>query len=170
MRIVLFAALVLLAGCTVNVTGSSSTGTTAALPTTATSSPESTGPESTGPEPTNPDTSAPDTPSPEEPTDSPLPLPPIDESAPTRFCDQPFTGALGKPMLAAVVETPSGRLNCDQAGAVLVDYYAERHDPTAGRPPLVVAGMTCNQVPEPALPQVVCTDGADVIYSMWPQT
>ncbi|MFC6087653.1 hypothetical protein [Saccharothrix lopnurensis] len=103
-----------------------------------------------------------------EPT--PLELPEIDEGAPARYCDQPFPGALGKPMLAVVVETPSGRLDCDGAAAVLVDYYAERHDPTPGLPPLVVAAMTCNQVPEPALPQVVCSDGDDVVYSMWPQT
>ncbi|MEV0678638.1 hypothetical protein AB0I60_19180 [Actinosynnema sp. NPDC050436] len=158
MRTVLFAVLVLVAGCSVSVTGSGgSTATTATAPTTAD---ETTAGGST----------ATTEPGADEPTGSPLPLPPVDESAPTRFCDRPFTGALGKPMLAAVVETPSGRLDCDRAGAVLVDYYAERHDPTAGLPPLVVAGMTCNQVPEPALPQVVCTDGADVIYSMWPQT
>jgi hypothetical protein len=103
-----------------------------------------------------------------EPT--PLPVPTVDEGAPARYCHDAFPGALGKPMLAVVVETPAGRLTCDQAAAVLVDYYAERRDPTPGRPPLVVGTMTCNQVPEPALPQVVCTDGDDIVYSMWPQT
>ncbi|PSL52740.1 hypothetical protein B0I31_11127 [Saccharothrix carnea] len=105
-----------------------------------------------------------------DPTPEPVPLPTIDEGAPAQYCDDAFPGALGKPMLAVVVETPSGRLTCDQAAAVLVDYYAERRDPTAGRPPLVIGTMTCNQVPEPALPQVVCADDDNLIYSMWPQT
>ncbi|WP_306750957.1 hypothetical protein [Saccharothrix yanglingensis] len=101
---------------------------------------------------------------------TPLPIPAIDEGAPAQYCDQPFTGALGKDMLAVVVETPSGRLGCDEAGAVLADYYAERRDPRTGLPPLVVAGMSCNQVPEGQLPQVVCVGEDDLIYAMWPQT
>ncbi|MEU4805526.1 hypothetical protein [Actinosynnema sp. NPDC023587] len=165
MRIVLFAVLVLIAGCATTVTGSAGSTDVAGAGTTGQPQPTTTEskPTTTESEPTRESSADPT-------TDTPLPLPPIDESAPTRFCDQPFTGALGKPMLAAVVETPSGKLDCDRAGAVLVDYYAERHDPITDLPPLVVAGMTCNQMPEPALPQVVCTDGADVIYSMWPQT
>lgn len=105
-----------------------------------------------------------------DPEPTPVPLPTIDEGAPAQYCDDPFPGALGKPMLAVVVETPSGRLTCDQAAAILVDYYAERRDPTPGRPPLVIGTVTCNQVPEPALPQVVCADEDNLVYSMWPQT
>ena len=92
------------------------------------------------------------------------------EGMPSQYCDKPFTGALGKPMLAVVVETPSGRLTCDQAGAVLFDYYAERSQPNTGLPPIEVGPMSCNQVPEGIMPQVVCTDADNVIYSMWPQT
>ncbi|SFR29737.1 hypothetical protein SAMN04488564_12160 [Lentzea waywayandensis] len=92
------------------------------------------------------------------------------ESLPSQYCDRPFTGALGKPMLAVVMETPQGRLNCDQAGAVLFDYYAERSDPKTGLPPVMVGSMSCNQVPEGIMPQVVCADAENVIYSMWPQT
>jgi hypothetical protein len=104
-------------------------------------------------------------------TAAPEPTTPVtvDESAPARYCDRPFTGALGKEMLAVVVETPSGRLTCDQAAAVLVDYYARRSDPEFGLPPIAIGPMSCNQVPEGALPQVVCSDEDDVIYSMWPQ-
>ncbi|WP_434445159.1 hypothetical protein [Lentzea sp. E54] len=92
------------------------------------------------------------------------------ESLPSQYCDRPFTGALGKPMLAVVVETPRGRLNCDQAGAVLVDYYAERSEPKTGLPPVEIGPMSCNQVTEGIMPQVVCADADNVIYSMWPQT
>jgi hypothetical protein len=93
----------------------------------------------------------------------------IDEAAPAQYCDRPFTGALGQKMLAVVVETPGGRLSCDQAAAFLVDYYAQRSEPTFGLPPLAIGAMSCNQVPEGALPQVVCSDGHDLIYSMWQQ-
>jgi hypothetical protein len=72
-------------------------------------------------------------------------------------------------MEVVVVETPAGRVNCDQAGAVLVDYYAQRADPRPGSAALEVAGFSCNQVPEPDIPQVICTDGASLIYSMWRQ-
>ncbi|ANZ41294.1 hypothetical protein BBK82_40360 [Lentzea guizhouensis] len=89
---------------------------------------------------------------------------------PSQYCDQPFVGALGKPMLAVVVETPSGRLNCDQAGAVLFDYYAERREPKTGLPPVQIGTMSCNQVAEGMMPQVMCADAENVIYSMWPQT
>ncbi len=92
------------------------------------------------------------------------------EGLPSQFCDRPFTGALGKPMLAVVVETPKGRLNCDQAAAVLVDYYAERSEPKLGLPPVEIGPMSCNQVQEGLMPQVVCADEDNVIYSMWPQT
>lgn len=149
----LVALLALAAGCSTAVSGSGSgNGTRATTTTTSTTTTRAEATSEVTPEPT------------------PLPLPTIDEGAPARYCHDAFPGALGKPMLAVVVETPSGRLTCDQAAAVLVDYYAERRDPTPGRPPLVVGTMTCNQVPEPALPQVVCTDGDDIAYSMWPQT
>ncbi|MGW4116001.1 hypothetical protein ACWEFJ_34455 [Actinosynnema sp. NPDC004786] len=136
-------------GCSTAVTGSGSGATTTASSATTRSS-------------------AVTTPSDVEPT--PGPVPTVDEGAPADYCTDPFPGALGKPMLAVVVHTPSGRLTCDRAAAVLFDYYAERREPTAGRPPLVIGTMTCNQVPEPALPQVVCADEDDLIYSMWPQT
>jgi hypothetical protein len=92
------------------------------------------------------------------------------ESLPSQYCDKLFLGALSKPMLAVVVETPKGRLNCDQAGAVLFDYYAERLEPKTGLPPVKIGSMSCNQVAEGILPQVVCADEDNVIYSMWPQT
>ncbi|MCE6996104.1 hypothetical protein LZG04_15020 [Saccharothrix sp. S26] len=150
-RFALVALLALTTGCSTTVSGSGSgTGTVTTTTTKAQKTTPVTTPESS------------------EPT--PRPLPTIDEGAPARYCDDPFPGALGKPMLAVVVETPSGRLTCDQAAAILVDYYAERRDPTPGRPPLVIGGMTCNQVPEPALPQVVCAGEDDLVYSMWPQT
>lgn len=92
------------------------------------------------------------------------------ESLPSKYCDRVFLGALSKPMLAVVMETPKGRLNCDQAGAVLYDYYAERLEPKTGLPPIKVGSMSCNQVAEGILPQVVCADEENVIYSMWPQS
>ncbi len=159
-RLALAAVLLSATGCSATVSGTGAAGTAAT--TTSKAEPERTTESEPAPESTRVPT-----------TDSKrtvVSLPPIDESAPTQYCDTPFTGALGKPMLAAVVETPSGRLTCDQAGAILVDYYTERHDPIAGRPPLMIGPMTCNQVPEPALPQVVCADGDNLIYSMWPQT
>ncbi|WP_018684098.1 hypothetical protein [Actinokineospora enzanensis] len=96
-------------------------------------------------------------------------IPAIDESAPAQYCDRPFKGALGKNMLAVVVETPNGRLTCDQAAAILFDYYAERRDPRTDLPAYKIGPMACNQVREPALPQVVCADEDNTIYSMWPQ-
>ncbi|GLZ40516.1 hypothetical protein Acsp05_41400 [Actinokineospora sp. NBRC 105648] len=93
----------------------------------------------------------------------------VDESAPSQYCDRPFKGALGKDMLAVVVETPTGRLNCEQAAAILFDYYAARPDPKTGQAPFEIGPMACNQVPEGSLPQVVCKDEDNTIYSMWPQ-
>ncbi|GAB2960407.1 hypothetical protein [Saccharothrix stipae] len=145
-------ALALVAGCSTAVEGSGSGD--AAGPATTSAEAEPTAEPTLAPTP--------------EPT--PVPLPTIDEGAPAEYCDDPFPGALGKPMLAVVVETPSGRLTCDQAAAVLFDYYAQRRDPSPGRPPVVIGDMTCNQVPEPALPQVVCADEDNLVYSMWPQT
>lgn len=150
--VVLVALLALVTGCSTSVTGAGAgavTTTVGAGSTTAST-----------PEPTTEPTAEP----------SPASLPTIDEGAPAQYCDDPFPGALGKPMLAVVVETPSGRLTCDQAAAVLFDYYAQRRDPTPGLAPLVIGSMTCNQVPEPALPQVVCAGEDDLVYSMWPQT
>lgn len=144
---------VLVAGCTPEVTGSGSatgpqetTGTTAAT-TTTTAAAETT--KATALNGVAPDQY---------------------EGLPSQFCERTFTGALGKPMLAVVVETPAGRLNCDQAGAVLFDYYAQRSDPKTGLPPIEIGPMSCNQVPEGIMPQVVCADAENVIYSMWPQT
>lgn len=97
-------------------------------------------------------------------------VPVVDESAPTTYCDRPFKGALGKNMLAAVVETPRGRLNCEQAAAILFDYYAARPEPKTGQVDFEIGPMRCNQVAEPALPQVVCADEDNLIYSMWAQT
>jgi hypothetical protein len=104
--------------------------------------------------------------------DAPSPAAPptaIDPNAPARYCDGTITGALGKSMNVVVVETPSGRVNCDQAGAVLVDYYAQRPDPGPGSAPIVVGTFACNQVPVPDQPQVICADGASLFYSMWVQ-
>ena len=149
--VVLLAVLALVTGCSTSVTGTGSGSgavTTAVEATTA--EPTTTEPTTTGP--------------------GPVALPTIDEGAPAQYCDDPFPGALGKPMLAVVVETPSGRLTCDEAAAVLFDYYTRRRDPIPGLAPLVIGTMTCNQVPEPALPQVVCADEDNLIHSMWPQT
>lgn len=150
--VVLVALLALVTGCSTTVTGAGS-----GAATTPVAAEPTTGP-TTGSTP--------------EPTSQarPGPVPTIDEGAPAQYCDDPFPGALGKPMLAVVVETPSGRLTCDQAAAVLFDYYVQRRDPTPGLAPLVIGSMTCNQVPEPALPQVVCADEDNLVYSMWPQT
>ncbi|MBP2320363.1 PBP1b-binding outer membrane lipoprotein LpoB [Kibdelosporangium banguiense] len=93
----------------------------------------------------------------------------IDPAADQQYCEQTITGALGKPMEVVVVETPAGRVDCDQAGAVLVDYYAKRPDPKPGSDALEVAGFSCNQVSEPDIPQVICTDGDSLIFSMWRQ-
>ncbi|WP_329792677.1 hypothetical protein V1227_12505 [Lentzea sp. DG1S-22] len=152
---------VLVAGCTPEeVTGSGS----AADPTS------STGTGTTAPETTTQETTTRETTT--RAAANPLPgvQPDQYEGLPSQFCDRPFTGALGKPMLAVVVETPQGRLNCDQAGAVLFDYYAERSDPRTGLPPVEIGPMSCNQVTEGLMPQVVCSDAENLIYSMWPQT
>jgi hypothetical protein len=100
-----------------------------------------------------------------------LPAPPtsIDPAANQRYCERPITGAFGKEMMVVVVETPAGRVDCDQASAVLVDYYAERPDPDPGSDPIAVAGFACNQVPYPDVPQVICADGDSLLYSMWRQ-
>jgi hypothetical protein len=153
MRIVVVATVfVLLAGCSSTVTGSASEGLgattapTAARPATTTS----TGTATASPQLAAPPTS-------------------IDPGADQQYCDQAITGALGKQMEVVVVETPAGRVTCDQAGAVLVDYYAQRPNPRPGSAPLAVAGFACNQVAEPDIPQVICADGASLIYSMWRQ-
>jgi len=103
--------------------------------------------------------------------DSSVPAPPteIDPAADQQYCDNPITGAFGKQMQVVVVNTPAGRIDCDQAGAVLTDYYAKRPDPDPGGDPIVVAGFACNQVPHPDIPQVICADGDSLMYSMWRQ-
>ncbi|WP_424184426.1 hypothetical protein ACOBQX_21285 [Actinokineospora sp. G85] len=97
-------------------------------------------------------------------------IPTVDQTAAAQYCDRPFKGALGKDMLAVVVETPGGILDCEKAAAVLFDYYAARPNPETGLPPVEIGPLTCNQVPEPDFPQVVCADEDNLIYSMWPQT
>ncbi|MGM1063033.1 hypothetical protein [Saccharothrix sp. Mg75] len=158
MKIALVVLLALVTGCSTTVSGSGTGGTTVTTTTTGTEVTATTRATRTT------ETAGTTT----EPT--PGPVPTIDEGAPAQYCEQRFTGALGKDMLAVVVETPSGRLGCDEASAVLADYYAERREPRTGLPPLVVAGLTCNQVPEGQLPQVVCADADDTVYSIWPQT
>ncbi|MCX2947282.1 hypothetical protein [Lentzea sp. NEAU-D7] len=148
----------LAAGCTPEVTGSGS----------ATGTPETTTPGTTTQETTTQETATPSTTAAKTALDG---VPPEQyESLPSQYCDKLFLGALSKPMLAVVVETPKGRLNCDQAGAVLFDYYAQRVEPKTGLPPIKIGSMSCNQVAEGIMPQVVCADEENVIYSMWPQT
>ncbi|MEV4313522.1 hypothetical protein [Actinocrispum sp. NPDC049592] len=158
MRIVaaVLAGLLLLAGCSSTVAGTASVGTAPASTRTPTTTAATTQPAKT-----SATTSA-------KPSLNPPPTS-IDESAQLQYCDQRITGALGKPMNVVVVETPAGRITCDQAGAVLVDYYTQRPDPKPGSAPVEVAGFSCNQVPEPDFPQVICADGASLFYSMWPQ-
>jgi hypothetical protein len=99
-------------------------------------------------------------------------LPPrtVDENLPAQYCDRAFRGALGKPMLAVVVETPAGILDCEEAAAILFDYYAERPDPEFGLAPVFIGPLACNQGAEGRMAQVICADGDNLIYSMWPQT
>jgi hypothetical protein len=159
MRIVVAATVfVLLAGCSSTVTGSASEGLRATTAPTRASTATAASPATTTSTRTaiaSPQLAAPPT--------------SIDPSAGQQNCDQTITGALGKQMEVVVVETPAGRVNCDQAGAVLVDYYAKRPNPQPGSVPLEVAGFACNQVPEPDIPQVICADGDSLIYSMWRQ-
>jgi hypothetical protein len=145
----------LVTGCSSVVTGSGSGTTSLAPPVTTTD-------EVTTTEDAPTTTDAPE-------TTEVAPPATVDESAPAQYCDRPFTGALGQDMLAVVVETPGGRLTCDQAAAILVDYYAQRSEPETGLPPLAIGPMSCNQVPEGSMPQVVCSDGDNLIYSMWQQ-
>lgn len=153
----------LITGCSGPVTGTASgvdttSTTTTPKPTTTTTAKPTTA-KSTTKRPTTTTTAKPK-------SDVPV----VDESAPTTYCDRPFKGALGKNMLAAVVETPRGRLNCEQAAAILFDYYAARPEPKTGQSDFEIGPMRCNQVAEPALPQVVCADEDNLIYSMWAQT
>ena len=141
--------LVLVSGCTANVAGDPRADGTAATRTTT---------ETTTGEPT---TTA-------EPTLAPPPTS-VDLDAPQQYCERRITGALGKEMVVVVVATPSGRVDCDQASAVLVDYYAERPEPDPASDPIEVGGFACDQVPEPDQPQVICADGASLFYSMWVQ-
>src|ERR1044072_2094722 len=141
------ALLALLAGCTATVSGSPAgnaepTGRTTVAPTTETST---------------------------EDTSVPAPPTEIDPAADQQYCENTITGAFGREMQVVVVNTPGGRIDCDQAGAVLVDYYAERPNPDPGGDPIVVAGFACNQVPHPDIPQVICATGDSPLYSMWDQ-
>lgn len=144
------ALLALLAGCSSTVDGTAATGTTPITDGTTVT--------------TTPETSA------TEPSSTLEPPPTaIDEDADQQYCDGTITGAFGKEMQVAVVNTPNGRIDCAGAAAVLVGYYAQRPDPDPGSEPVVVAGFACNQVPHPDLPQVICGDGASLLYSMWRQ-
>lgn len=159
---------VLVGGCSAVVAGSGSGEPSPNGPTTTTARPTTTRPTTAAPTTTVVTTTA----SPTTTGPGPAPTPPptfVDESAPAQYCDRPFTGALGKEMLAVVVETPAGGLDCDKAAAVLVDYYAQRSEPKTGLPPLAVGSMSCNQIPEGAMPQVVCADDDNLVYSMWQQ-
>jgi type IV pilus biogenesis protein CpaD/CtpE len=153
--VVAVALFALLAGCTSTVSGSpaGSTGTT----TGQTIVRPPTGRATTLPVP------------PTDATTVPAPPTSIDPAADQQYCDGTITGALGRQMQVVVVNTPNGRVDCDQAGAVLVDYYAERPNPEPGSAPIVVAGFACNQVAAPDIPQVICGDGASLLYSMWQQ-
>lgn len=146
------AACALAAGCGGTVPGSAA-GTSDPAPTTTSATPS---PPAT---PASTSTSTEETP----------PLT-VDESRPAQYCEDTFTGALGKPMHAVVVETPGGFLGCDEAAAILFDYYAERPDPEFGRSPLQIGPLACNQAEEGQFPQVICADEDNLIYSMWPQT
>ncbi|MBB4965184.1 hypothetical protein [Saccharothrix violaceirubra] len=152
--LVLLSALV--TGCTVTVTGGGGTTTTTAAPTSAkTATTEDVAPTT---EAKTTETTA---------TFDPPAL--VDEGAPAQYCERTFKGALGRDMSAVVVETPAGRLTCDQAEAILFDYYTLRPDPLFGRPPLALGPLACNQASEGQLAQVVCSDEDNLIYSMWPQ-
>jgi type IV pilus biogenesis protein CpaD/CtpE len=147
------ALLALLAGCTSTVSGSAAAGSTPITDgTTVTTTPEA---------PTTAESTV-------ESTVEPPPTE-IDANADQQYCDGTITGAFGKEMQVVVVNTPSGRIDCDGAAAVLVDYYTERPDPDPGSEPIEVAGFACNQVPHPDQPQVICSDGASLLYSMWRQ-
>src|ERR1044072_1145886 len=139
------ALLALLAGCTATVSGSPAgnaepTGRTTVAPTTETS-----------------------------PEDTSVPAPPteIDPAADQQYCENTITGRVGKEMQVVVVNTPGGRIDGDQAGAVLVHYYAERPNPDPGGDPIVVAGFAWNQVPPPDIPPGICADGGPPPSSMW---
>jgi hypothetical protein len=158
MKLVVAGAVVLsLAGCASTVSGSPAGGPTltTTAPTTTTIAPTI----SFSPRTTTTTTTS-------------LAAPPtaIDENADQQQCPRTITGALGKKMLVVVVATPAGRVNCDQASAILVDYYGKRPNPDPASTPIKVDDFACNQVPKPDFPQVICADGASLFFSMWPQT
>src|SRR5688572_24911109 len=117
------ALLALLAGCTSTVSGSPAGDGQQAERTTTTRTGETT-------EETTTETSTEDTSVPAPPTE-------IDPAADQQYCDNTITGALGKQMQVVVVNTPAGRIDCDQAGAVLTDYYLQRPNPDPGSDPIV---------------------------------
>ncbi|PPK63446.1 hypothetical protein V5P93_001051 [Actinokineospora auranticolor] len=169
LKVVLPLLAVVLAGCSTAVTGSpvvgsaetatSSSRTSTTKPSTTTTKPTT---RTSKPSPTTATSKA-------EPTDVDGVDYKVLESLPAQYCDRPFKGALGKDMLAVVIETPTGRLNCEQAAAILFDYYAERPKPATVKSPVTIGPMMCDQVLEPMMPQVVCVDEDNLIYSMWPQ-
>jgi hypothetical protein len=155
MKLVVAGAVLLsLAGCASTVSGSPSGGPPVTTTTTTTTPKTSFSPRTTTPATTT------------------LAAPPtaIDENADQQQCPTTITGALGKKMLVVVVATPAGRVSCDQASAILVDYYGVRANPDPAATPIQVDAFACNQVPKPDFPQVICADGASLFFSMWPQT
>ena len=157
-RFLVVAAALVVAGCSASVAGDPVSEGTVTTPTESTQ--DSTAENTTTERPTRTEE--------DEPS---LAAPPtaIDPNVPVQYCDGTITGALGKAMEVVVVETAGGRVNCDQAGAVLVDYYAERPNPDPGSEPIEVDDFACDQVPEPDQPQVICADDVSVFYSMWVQ-
>jgi hypothetical protein len=155
-----------LGACSSSVSGAP-TGGDRPAPTSATSTPDPTeeSTEESTEEPTGEGTEE----STEEGTAIPAPPTSIDQTADQQYCEPFIIGPGNQRMQVVVVATPGGRVNCDQAAAVLVDYYAERPTPDPASEPIVVAGNACDQVPVPDIPQVICTDGASLFYSMWVQ-
>ncbi|OLF19390.1 hypothetical protein [Actinophytocola xanthii] len=161
-RVVTGCLLAVLAACSSSVSGAP-TGAERPEPTSATPTAETSTPD--------PSDEATEEPEPTEESGTAIPAPPtsIDQNATQQYCQPFIIGPGNQRMQVVVVETPGGRVNCDQAAAVLVDYYAERPTPDPGSEPLVVAGYACGQVPVPDIPQVICGDGASLFYSMWVQ-
>jgi hypothetical protein len=147
--------LVVAAGCSAPVSGTAVGGTGTE---TTTKESTTTGTTTTGS-------------SPESSEAAPPPAPPtaIEPSASRQYCPGQITGALGKRMEVVVVATASGRIDCEQAAAVLVDYYEQRQEPDPASTPVEVGGFACNQVPEPDEAQVICANRGSLFYSMWVQ-
>jgi hypothetical protein len=138
--------LCVLAGCTTSVSGAGAGTATPETTTAETTTTTTTTTTSLAPPPTS-----------------------IDANATQQYCPGTITGALGKPMNVVVVATAGGQVHCETAFTVLSSYYGERPEPDPGSAPIEVDGYACNQVPEPDQPQVICSDGVSLFYSMWVQ-